>query len=104
MFFSVLRAHLNRPGVARVRDEASAYQEERRFRLRCLLQGGRWSIHDVVNSPSVRQAVAEQWRLGRLLDEDQAVAGYIAYLEYLDAISEGAVPRPPRSRASLFSL
>ena len=104
MLFSVLRAHLQGAEVSRVHDDASAYWEERRLRLRRLLEGGRWSIHDVVNSPRVRHAVSEQWRLGCVLEQDQAVDDYIAYLELIDAFAAGVVPRPHRTRPSLFSL
>lgn len=87
-----------------VSDVASAYWEERRFRLRRILEAARWSVHDVINSPSVRGAVSEQWRLTARMEEDRAVEGYIAYLEYLDAVSKGVLPRSPRPRPSLFSL
>lgn len=87
-----------------VRDVAGAYREQRRFRLRRILEGGRWSVHDVINSPRVRVAVTEQWRITARMEQDHAVEGYIAYLEYLEAVSEGVLPRGTRPRPSLFSL
>lgn len=87
-----------------VRNAASAYQEERRFRLRRILDAGRWTVHDLVNSPRVRGAVSEQWRLAARMEEERAVEGYIAYLEYIEAVSKGALPERMRPRPSLFSL
>jgi hypothetical protein len=87
------------------REETSAYWEHRSGRLHSILEGGRFTIHDVVNDARVREAVREQWRLGKVMDEDRAIESYIAYLEYLDAVSRGEVPRAvaPRRR-SLFSI
>ena len=92
--------------VARVRDETTAYWERRTWRLRVILEAGRFTLHDVVNDARIRDAVREQWRLGKILDEDLAVAKYIAYLEYVEAVARGELPRPPRPRRrrSLFSL
>lgn len=87
-----------------VRDVASAYRQDRRYRLRRILEAGRWSVHDLVNSPRVRGAVSEQWRLAGRLEEDRAVEGYIAYLEYVEAVSKGVLPPSTRPRPSLFSL
>jgi hypothetical protein len=104
----MLLAHFFRPRSlpheGRVRDVASAYREERRFRLRRILEAGRWTVHDVVNSPRVRGAVSEQWRLSARMEEERAVEGYIAYLEYVEAVSKGALPERMRPRPSLFSL
>jgi hypothetical protein len=103
MFPSILEAR--RPAhVARVCDETTAYWEHRTWRLRAILEGGRFTLHDVVNDGRIREAVREQWRLGKILDEDLAVANYIAYLEYLEAVTRGEVPRPARPLRSLFSL
>jgi hypothetical protein len=94
-----------RPAHAgRVRDEVGAFWEDRSRRLRAILEVARFNIHDVVNDARIRDAVREQWRLGRILDEDRAVEGYIAYLEYLEAVTRGELPRPARARRSLFSL
>jgi hypothetical protein len=90
--------------VDRVRDEPAAYRENRSWRLRVILEGGRFTIHDVVNDSRIRGAVREQWRLGRILDEDLAIDGYIAYLEWFESVTRGEVPRPARQRRSLFSL
>jgi hypothetical protein len=57
-----------------------------------------------VNHARIREAVREQWRLGRILEENREVESYIAYLEYLDAAARGELPRPARARRSLFSL
>ncbi len=103
MFPSVFEGR--RPAqVARARDEATAYWERRSWRLRAILEAGRFTIHDVVNQARIRDAVREQWRLGRILEEDRAVEAYIAYLEYLEAAARGELPRAPRARRSLFSL
>jgi hypothetical protein len=88
----------------RVRDEPAAYWENRSWRFRAILEAGRFTIHDVVNHARVRGAVREQWRLGKLQDEDRAVEAYIAYLEWFEAVTRGEVPRPARPRRSLFSL
>lgn len=72
-----------------VRDGISSYWERRGRRLQAILEGGGFTIHDVVNDDRIRGAVREQWRLGRILDEDFAVARYIHYLEYLEAVSLG---------------
>jgi hypothetical protein len=90
--------------VERVRDEPAAYWENRSWRLRVILEGGRFTIHDVVNDARIRGAVQEQWRLGKILDEDLAIDGYIAYLEWFESVARGEVPRPARPRRSLFSL
>jgi hypothetical protein len=89
---------------APARDEATSFWEERGYRLRRILEGGGWSIHDVVNGTGVSGAVREQWRLSSLMEQERAVEGYIAFLEYVDAVSRGELPRPKRTRASLFSL
>ncbi len=103
MFPSVFEGR--RPAhVARVRDEATAYWERRSWRLRAILEAGRFTMHDVVNHARIREAVREQWRLGRILDENRAVESYIAYLEYLEAVTLGELPRTVRARRSLFSL
>jgi hypothetical protein len=87
------------------REETAAYWEHRSGRLRCILEGGRFTIHDVVNDARVREAVREQWRLGKIMDEHRAVENYIRYLEYLEAVTRGEVPRAPgRSKPSLFSV
>jgi hypothetical protein len=103
MFPSVLEGRRSAHD-ARVRDETTAYWEDRSWRLRAILEAGRFTIHDVVNHSRIRDAVREQWRLGRILDEGRAVEGYIAYLEYIEAVTRGEVPRPARARRSLFSL
>lgn len=90
--------------VGRVRDEAAAYWENRSWRLRVILEAGRFTLHDVVNDVRIREAVREQWRLGRILDEDLDVESYIAYLEYLESVTRGELPRPARPPRSLFSL
>ena len=90
--------------IARVRDETTAYWEHRAWRLRAILEAGRFTIHDVVNHPRIRGAVREQWRLGKILEEDLAVEGYIAYLEWVEAVTRGELPRPAHPRRSLFSL
>jgi hypothetical protein len=90
--------------VERVRDEPAAYWEDRAWRLRVILEAGRFTIHDIVNHARIRGAVREQSRLGRILDEDLAIDGYIAYLEWVEAVTRGEVPRPARPRRSLFSL
>jgi hypothetical protein len=94
------------PGHAgRVHEEAAAYWDRRSWRLRCILEGGRFTIHDIVNDARIREAVREQWRLGKIMDEDRAVESYIRYLEYLEAVSRGEVPpAPARRRPSLFSV
>ncbi len=84
--------------VGRVRDEPAAYWEDRSWRLRTILEGGRFTIHDVVNDGRIRGAVREQWRLGRILDEDRAIQAYIAYLEWFEAVTRGELPRPARRR------
>lgn len=104
MSLSALFGGFQRGRAGRVRDEASSYWEQRGLRLRRLLEGGGWTIHDVVNRPGVRAAVREQWRLASLLEEDRAVDDYIGYLEYVEAVSKGAVPRSRRRASSLFSL
>lgn len=86
------------------RSEASAFFEEGTYRLHRILEGGGWSIHDVVNQSRIRGAVAEQWRLQGLMEQERAVESYIAFLEYVEAVSKEELPRPRRSRASLFSL
>jgi hypothetical protein len=88
----------------RVRDTPSAYREDRSWRLRAILEGGRFTIHDVVNDGRIRVAVREQWRLGKRMDEDRAVEAYIAYLEYIEAAALGELPRPSRPRRSLSSI
>jgi hypothetical protein len=88
----------------KVRDVASAYREDRRFRLRRILEAGRWSVHDVINSSRVRGAVTQQWQVSARMEEDRAVEGYIAYLEYIEAVSKGVLPERTRPRPSLFSL
>ena len=90
--------------VARARDETTAYWEHRAWRLRAILEAGRFTLHDVVNDARIRDAVREQWRLGKILDEDLAIERYIAYLEYLEAVTRGEVPRPTRPPRSPFSL
>jgi hypothetical protein len=90
--------------AGRVRDEAPAYREDRSWRLRAILEGGRFSIHDIVNDAGIRGAVREQWRLGAILDEDVAVEAYIAHLEWSEAVAQGEVPHPQRRRRSAFSL
>jgi hypothetical protein len=103
MFPSVLGGR--RPTrVERVRDEPAAYWENRSWRLRAILEAGRFTLHDVVNDARIRGAVREQWRLGKILDEDLAIERYIGYLEYLETVTRGEVPRPARPRRSLFSL
>jgi hypothetical protein len=103
MFPSVL-GRLRQAHVGRVRDEAAAYWESRSWRLRAILEAGRFTLHDVVNDARIRDAVREQWRLGKILDEDLAIERYVAYLEYLEAVTRGEVPRPTRPPRSLFSL
>jgi hypothetical protein len=90
--------------VERVRDEPAAFWENRSWRFRAILEAGRFTLHDVVNDARIRGAVREQWRLGKILDEDLAVEGYIAYLEWFEAVTRGELPRPARPRRSLFSL
>jgi len=104
MSLSAILRHQRPAHDGRVRDVASAYREDRRFRLRRILEAGRWSVHDLINSPRVRGAVSEQWRLTARMEEDHAVEGYINYLEYIEAISNGVLPRSTRARPSLFSL
>lgn len=103
MFPSVL-GRLRQAHVGRVRDEPAAYWENRSWRLRAILEAGRFTLHDVVNDTRIRGAVREQWRLGKILDEDRAIEAYIAYLEWVEAVTRGEVPRPARPRRSLFSL
>jgi hypothetical protein len=88
----------------RVRDTPSAYREDRSWRLRTILEAGRFTIHDVVNDRGIRGAVREQWRLGKIRDEDRAVEAYIAYLEWIEAVTRGGIPRPAHPRRSLFSI
>lgn len=87
----------------RVRDTPSAYWEDRSWRLRAILEAGRFTIHDIVNDGRVRGAVREQWRLGRRMDEDRAVEAYIAHLEWVEAVTRGELPRSARAKRSLFS-
>jgi len=103
MFPSVF-GRLRRAHVGRVREEAAAYWDNRSWRLRAILEAGRFTLHDVVNDARIRHAVREQWRLGKILDEDRAIEGYIAYLECLEAVTRGEMPPPARARRSLFSL
>jgi hypothetical protein len=84
----------------RVRDTPSAYRENRSWRFRAILDGGRFTIHDVVNDTRIRGAVREQWRLGKVLDEDREIEAYIAYLEWIEVVTRGELPRPPRRRQS----
>jgi hypothetical protein len=82
--------HVAHSSVAR--DGVSSYWVRRGLSLHVILEAGRFTIHDVVNDPRIRGAVAEQWRLGRIMDEDFAVARYVAYLEYVEAALRGEVP------------
>ncbi len=90
--------------IERIRDEAGAIWEDRSWRLRVILEAGRFTLHDVLNDGRIREMVREQWRLGKILDEDLAVEGYIAYLEWVEAVARGEMPRATRPRRSLFSL
>lgn len=63
------------------------YWERRFSALRRILVSGGWSVHDVVNRPEIRRAVAEQWRLALTMQRDRNVDGYIRYLEYLERLS-----------------
>ena len=103
MFPSVF-GRLRQAHVGRVHEEAAAYWDNRSWRLRAILEAGRFTLHDVVNDARIRNAVREQWRLGKILDEHHAIEGYIAYLECLEAVTRGEMPRPACARRSLFSL
>jgi hypothetical protein len=87
-----------------LREVAGDYREQHRLRLRQILEAGRWTIHDLINSPRVQGAVRRQWRVTAGMEEDHAVEGYIAYLEYIEAVSRGVLPERTRPRPSLFSL
>ena len=73
------------------------YWERRASTLRRILAGGRWSVHDVINRPEIRQAVTTQWRLVRRIGRDREVDAYIRYLEYVERIS-GMSSRLPAIR------
>jgi hypothetical protein len=103
MFPSVFGGR-RRAHEGRVRDLPAAYWENRSWRFRAILEAGRFTIHDVVNDRRIRGAVREQWRLGKMRDEDREVEAYIAYLEWIEAATRGELPRPARPRRSLFSL
>lgn len=62
--------------------------ERRAWELRRILEAGRWTIHDVVNRPEIRQAVSEQWRLIRRFELDRDVEATLQYLERLEQLPE----------------
>jgi hypothetical protein len=71
-----------------VQDAAAWYWHRRSWRLWQILEAGGWSIHDVINRPAIRAAVARQWRLSSQMEEYRRIEATISYLEHLDAASE----------------
>jgi len=79
-----------------VREAPGWYWERRAWRLRRLLESGGWSIHDLINQPTIRAAIREQWRISNCMEEDHQVEAFINHLEYVEAITDGVLPKPPK--------
>lgn len=80
MPFPSLRAY--RPvHPERVTETPALYRESSSGRLRRLLEGGRWTVHDLINRAEIRAAVREQFRLAAWMEQDRQVEDYLRFLE-----------------------
>lgn len=83
------------------REHAAWYLEQRSWLFRRILEGGNWTIHDLIDRPDIRDAVKRHWQLSRRMERDREVEAYINYLEYLEAVSRKTLPETPRRQPSV---